>query len=150
MNAPTRKLKVMKSILIIVVIFALGSCASNPASENNELLTSFAWTIEKGSIDGEMPKSSETYMFLTDGTYRFQSGEVKVNGKWRWTKEDEIYLQTDGMIMDGQVNSFDLATESYIRVVELTDRNLRTLERGKGDTWDSGFAKERNYTSQSL
>lgn len=108
------------------------------------------WTVQKGSIDGEMPKSTEKYKFLTDGAYILESGEIKVNGKWSWTKDGEIYLQTEGFTLNGQINRFDSSSNAYIKIVELTDKLLRTLERSEGDTWDSGFAKEKNYTVQNL
>ena len=140
----------MKSLLTIAVTLVLFSCGKNSSADRNDLLTSLTWTVEKGSIDGDMPKSTEIYKFLTDGTYLLQSGEIKVNGKWSWTKDGEIYLQTEGLTLSGQVNKFDSNSNSYIKIVELTDKTLRTLERSEDDTWDSGFAKEKSYAAQSL
>jgi hypothetical protein len=73
-----------------------------------------------------------------------------VNGRWNWTKDGEIYLQTEGLTLNGQVNKFDSTSNSYIKIVELTDKTLRTVERSESDTWDSGFAKEKSYAAQSL
>lgn len=140
----------MKLLLTIALTLLLLSCEKNSSADKNDLLTSLAWTIEKGALDGEMPKSTETYKFLADGTYLLESEGIKVNGKWSWTKDGEIYLQTEGLTINGQVNKFDKASNSFIRVVELTDKTLRTLERAEGDTWDFGFAKEKNYSVQSL
>jgi hypothetical protein len=138
----------MKSLLITALTLAMLSCGQN--TDKKELLTALTWTIEKGSIDGEMPKATETYRFLPDGTYALESENITVHGKWRWTKDDEIYLQTEGLILNRQVTNFDQSSNSYIRVVELTDRTLRTLERSEGDSWDSGFAKTKTYRTQEL
>lgn len=140
----------MKSLFTIAVTLVLFSCGKNSSSDKNDLLTSLKWTVEKGTIDGDMPKSTETHKFLTDGAYLLESGEIKVNGKWSWTNEGDIYLQIEGLTLNGQVNKFDSNSNSYIKIVELTDKTLRTLERSEGDTWDSGFAKKKRYTAQSL
>jgi len=106
--------------------------------------------MEKRSVDAELQKPVELYQFLTDGTFLLESGEIKVNGKWRWTKDSEIYLQTEGLTVNGKINKFEPGTNAYIRIIELTDKTLRTLERNDGDTWDSGFAEEVNYTAISM
>ncbi|HTJ50113.1 MAG TPA: hypothetical protein VL443_11700 [Cyclobacteriaceae bacterium] len=140
----------MKTLLTITFALVLFSCGKNATSDKNDLLTSLNWVVEKGSIDGETPKATEIYRFQTDGTYLLESGEVKVNGKWNWTSEGEIFLQTEGMTINGHVNKFDKSSNSYLKIVELTEKTLKTLERNDGDTWDSGFAKEKNYSAQRL
>src|SRR4051812_35863360 len=104
----------MKSLLTIVAALVLFSCGKSSSSDKNDLLTSLAWTVEKGSIDGDMPKATEVCKFLADGTYLLESGEIKVNGRWNWTKDGEIYLQTEGLTLNGQVNKFDSTSNSYI------------------------------------
>lgn len=140
----------MRSILTILAALVLISCGKNASSDKNDLLTSSTWTIEKGSVDGEMPQLTETYKFLTDGTYLLEAGEVKVNGKWKWTTNREIYLQTEGLTANEQTDKFESSSNSYIKIIELTDKTLRTLERHETDTWESGFAKERSYTAKRL
>jgi hypothetical protein len=138
----------MKSLMTIILTLLFFSC--NNSTDKNELLTSLNWVVDKGSVDGDMPKETEKYKFMNDGTYLVEAGEVKVNGKWSWTKDGEIFLQTEGITINGQLNKFDKSSNSYLRIVELTDKTLKTLERAEGDSWDSGFVKEKKYSAQSL
>lgn len=133
----------MKSLLKITLVLVLFSCGRN--SEKNDLLTSSAWTSESGTPDG-----TSTQKFLHDGTYFLEVGGNKVHGKWNWTKDGEIYLQAESITINGKENHFNSGLNTYIKIVELTDKTLRTVERGEGDTWDSGFTKEHSYTAQSL
>lgn len=140
-------MRMLSTLALTVVLY---SCSLTTGSSNDQLLTAFKWSIEKGSIDGTMPQSTEYHTFLTDGTYQLESGDTKVNGKWNWTNDNEIFLQTEGVTINGQTNTFDKKSNGYIKVLELTEKTLKTMERGEGDSWDSGFAKERSYRAQSL
>jgi hypothetical protein len=51
-------------------------------------------------------------------------------------------------MIDGQINKLDSNVNSYIKIIEITGKALHTVERGEGDTWDSGFAIEKTYTAQ--
>jgi len=142
----------MRLLLTVVSILALVSCGRNSLSDKNDLLTNSIWTIER-NVNNE--KTFDAYRFKNDGTYLAtyklsKSEEIKVNGKWNWTKDGEIYLQTEGVTVKGEANDLDKKIISHIKIVELTGKNLRTLERHEDDAWDSGFAKEINYTSKNL
>lgn len=137
----------MKSLLPIAIVLFLFSCGKNSNSERNDLLTSLSWTIERASLDGRPTNAVETHRFVDDGTYTLESGEVKVNGNWEWTEADVIHLHLESLTINGETNTYDVQPAYYIKIVELTEKTLRTLEKGEGDSWDSGFAKERTYAA---
>lgn len=133
----------MKHLVTIVLLIGLCSCENNP-TERSELLTSFTWVMDTGAPDKEM-NTTERYTFRKDGTFYLESGEVRAFGTWKWNQENEIHLRTDGIVINGQSNRYDKSFDSNMRVLQLANRELRTLEKSEGDDWDSGFAKERSY-----
>jgi hypothetical protein len=136
----------MKTVFLFTLTAILISCSTNQVSERGELLTSIHWTIEPSSpANAEKPNQKVTYRFFNDGTYTLRTEEVGVNGKWSWASEDEIYLEETAIVINGQANKFDASIKHYIRVIEISDKIFRTVERHEGDSWDSGFAKEINY-----
>ncbi len=138
----------MKSLSTIIILMLILVSCGNSNTARNELLTSAIWTIEGASLDGST-KPIETHQFLADGGYLLESGEVKVNGNWEWSDDNVIHLKLESLTINGEVNKYDVQPGYFIKVVELTDKTLRTLESGEGDSWDSGFAKERSYASEN-
>jgi len=145
----------MKHLLTIALLLVVLSCGQNK-SNKSDLLTSSIWTIEKASVetlfgrDGDFPKMFEKYKFLTDGTCLLTAGETEIYGKWSWTKYDEIYIKPQGTVLNGQKIKADRSYGLNIKIVELTDKIFRTLEKGEADNWGSGIIIEGNYTALSL
>lgn len=137
----------MKQLLTITMLLFVLSCGQNNRSNRSHLLTSSSWTIEKGSVLGDF---TEKYKFLTDGTCLLTIGGTEVYGQWNWTGDDEIYVRPEGAVQNGQKIKADSSSGFYIKIVELTDKTFRTLERFEADNWNSGLVKERKYTSLSL
>ncbi|MEK6782760.1 MAG: hypothetical protein AABY93_13755 [Bacteroidota bacterium] len=147
----------MKQLLTITLLLLFLSCGQNSKSNRRDLLTSSIWTIEKASVetlfgrDGDFPKMFEKYKFLTDGTCLLITGETEIYGKWSWAKNDEIYIKPEGTVLNGQKIKADLSIYGLnIKIVELTDKIFRTLEKGEADNWGSGIIIEGNYTALSL
>ena len=138
----------MKSLSTIIILMLILVSCGNPNTARNELLTSAIWTIEGASLDGST-KPMEKHQFLGDGRYLLESAGVKVNGNWEWSEDNVIHLKLESLTINGEVNKYDVQPGYFIKVVELTDKTLRTLESGEGDSWDSGFAKERSYASEN-
>jgi hypothetical protein len=134
----------MKTLLAIAFTLILISCAKD-LNDKNSLLTSSTWTIKKTDS-----RAAEQYRFLSDGKYFIETNETVINGKWKWINKDEIFLEAEGLTIKGQANKLDAPLRSYIRILELSDKGLKTLERFESDAWDSGFAREQNYTAQIL
>ena len=145
----------MKQLLTITLLLVVLSCGQNK-SNRSELLTSSIWRIEKASVetllghDGDAPKMFEKYKFLTDGTCFLTTGETEIYGKWSWAKDDEIYIKPEGTVLNGQKIKADRSYGLNIKIVELTDKIFRTLEKGEADNWGSGIIVEGNYTALTL
>jgi hypothetical protein len=145
----------MKHLLTIAILLVVLSCGQNK-SNKSDLLTSSIWTIEKASVetlferDGGSPKMFEKYEFLTDGTCLLTTGKTEIYGKWSWAKDDELYIKPEGTILNGQKIKADRSYGVNIKIVELTDKIFRTLEKGEADNWGSGITLEGNYTALSL
>jgi hypothetical protein len=144
----------MKGLLSIIPFIIL-SCGQNNKSNRTDLLTSSIWTIEKASVetlferDGDFPKIFfEKYEFLTDGTCLLTTGETEIYGEWSWAKDDEIYIKPEGMVLNGQKITTDYGLN--MKIVELTDKIFRTLEKGEADHWNSGIILEGKYTASNL
>lgn len=137
----------MKSTaLLLMVCIAMISCNTLTQKGTSDLLTSTKWTVEqKQLLNGEMLTTLENYSFQKDGKYIFESGEAKVTGQWKWTGMDEIYLELKSITLKGVQQDFDNKQNYFIRILEVSEDKLRTLERFNGDSWDSGFAKEKTY-----
>jgi hypothetical protein len=146
----------MKQLPTITLLLVVLSCGQNDKSNRSDLLTSSLWTIEKASVeslfgrDGDFPKMFEKYKFLTDGTCLLTTGETEMYGKWSWAKDDELYIEPEGTVLNGQKIKADRSYGLNIKIVELTDKIFRTLEKGEADNWNSGIIVEGNYTSLSL
>lgn len=137
----------LSRILIIITCIALTSCDVDVQQESNELLTSAHWTIEqKPLLNGETPKFTEKYIFHKDGSYTLESGYITIGGQWKWTDQQEIYLQIKTLNIKGENMALNQKQNSYIRILEVNENTLKTLERYEGDAWDSGFAKEITYS----
>jgi hypothetical protein len=134
----------MKILLTIAITLILVSCTKD-LNEKNSLLTSIAWTIKKADS-----RAAEQYRFMSDGKYFIETNETVINGKWKWINEDQICLEAEGLTIKGQANKFDAPLRSYLKILELSDKGLKTLERFESDAWDSGFAREQNYTAKNL
>ena len=135
----------MKTAVLMLLSLILVSCSTD--SDKNELLTSLHWK-SKPNADGS--KATETLRFLNDGTFVSDAGAVKINGKWSWKNENEIYVEITGMTTGGQSSAFDKSSNYHVRILEISDKGLKTLELAEGDTWESGFAVEKKYTSLNL
>lgn len=146
----------MKKLLNITLLFIVLSCAQNNKSNKSDLLTSSIWTINKASVDTlfgrdrDFPKIFDKYKFLADGTCLLTTGETEIYGKWSWAKDDEIYIKPEGKVLNEQKIKADLSYGLNIKVVELTDKVFRTLEKGEADNWGSGTMIEGNYTASGL
>lgn len=130
------------SILLLTIALVIFSCAR----DKNELLSSKAWRLD--SQPGENQDAQEVITFSKDGTYSLASGKLKVNGKWSWKGDDEIYLVVDGISSDNGTATFDKTSNYNIRILEVNGSTLRLMEKGEGDSWESGFAKEKKFTAQ--
>jgi hypothetical protein len=133
----------MKTIQLLVLSLILVSCSKK--ASNNDLLTSTGWELTPDSAD---PSAPETIKFLKDGTYVLEAGNLKVNGKWSWKGDDEIYVAVDGLTSNNGAAKFDKTSNYNVRIKEISTNSLTILEKGEGDSWDSGFAKEKNYTAK--
>jgi hypothetical protein len=135
------------SKLFIIMALVIFSCARNTSGDKNELLTSKAWRL-----DAEQPNENqhpqEIITFSKDGSYSLASGALKVNGKWSWKTNDEIYLIIDGISSDNGDATFDKTSNYNIRILEIEGNHLRLQEKGEGDSWESGFAKEKKFTAE--
>lgn len=146
----------MKQLLTITLLLVVLSCGQNNKSNRSDLLTSSIWTIERASVktlfgrDGDFPNMFEKYKFLTDGTCLLTTGETEIYGEWSWTKDDELYIKPEGTIQNGQKIKADRSYGLSIKIVELTDKIFRTLEKGEADNWGSGIIVEGNYSALSL
>jgi hypothetical protein len=134
----------MKTLLTIAFTLISVSCTKD-LNDKNSLLTSITWSIKKADS-----RASEQYRFLSDGKYFIETNETVINGKWKWINKDEIFIEEEGLTIKGQANKLDAPLKSYIKILELSDKGLKTLERFERDAWDSGFAREQNYTAQIL
>jgi len=131
------------SILLLAMAFVIFSCAQN----KNELLSSKAWRLDTQSSGESQPE--EVITFSKDGSYNLTSGILKVNGKWSWKGDNEIYLIVDGISSDNGTARFDKTSNYNIRILEIDGNVLRLQEKGEGDSWESGFAKEKKFTAQN-
>jgi hypothetical protein len=134
----------MKTVFLLSLTAIMISCSTNPVSEKDELLISIQWTVES-PLNKEMSDKKETYQFFKDGTYALYAHDTRINGKWSWTSSNEIYLEEQEIVVSGKAYKFDSSNNRYLRVIELSDKTFRTIERHEGDSWDSGFAKEIKY-----
>lgn len=98
-------------------------------------------------LSGKMPRVTEYHTFNADGSYTLESGEIKINGQWKWVDESEIYLQINSIAVANRQDNFDSTKSSYhLRILEVSENKLKTLEKFETDAWNSGFAKERTYS----
>lgn len=138
----------MKVILLFTLTSILISCATAPVSKQDQLLTSIHWTVEPRSISNSGQTSSdekEVYQFFNDGSYVLFAHDTRINGKWSWTNSNEMYIEEHEIIINGKAYNYDSSNNRYLRVVEISDKVFRTIERHEGDSWDSGFVKKVNY-----
>jgi hypothetical protein len=135
----------MKTIKLLLLALIFVSCSGS--GSNKELLTSTSWTLSPTSADSS--KTTEMLKFLKDGTYILEAGDLKVNGTWSWKGDDEIYVVTQGITSDNGAANFDKTSNYNVRIKEISNKSLRILEKGEGDAWDSGFAKEKSYAAQN-
>jgi hypothetical protein len=112
----------MKTLLTIAFALILVSCAKD-LNEKNNLLTSITWTIKKAGS-----RAAEQYRFLSDGNYFIETNETVINGKWKWINKDEIFLEAEGLTIKGQANKLDAPLRSYIKILELSDKGLKTFQ----------------------
>jgi hypothetical protein len=133
-----------KLLVLALVIF---SCGRNASGDKDALLTSNAWRLDT-QLPTESQSLQEIITFGKDGSYNLAAGTVKVNGKWSWKGDDEIYLIVEGISSDNGTAKFDKTSNYNIRILEINDKDLRLQEKGEGDSWDSGFAKEKKFTAQ--
>jgi hypothetical protein len=142
--------KIMKLYIIFISsVIILTSCSNSESRKKAVSIAAHAWISEPNSNNAETSKVPEIYSFAEDGKYTMKAGDITVVGKWKWTKKDEIFLQINGIANHDKVNSFDVKQNYYIRITELTDNTLRTLERHEKDSWESGFAEEKKYNQGS-
>jgi hypothetical protein len=139
----------MKTIIILLAFTLTFVSCSQKKSDTNELLTSSSWVIDPAITEsGTASNKSEIIKFMKDGTYSLEAGGLKVNGKWSWKSENEIYLIIDGLTSDNGAAKFDKTSNYNIRVLEISNTTLRILEKGENDSWDSGVAKEKKYAAK--
>jgi hypothetical protein len=143
--------------LLSIILFVFLSCGQNNKLNRTDLLISSIWRIETASTktlfghDGDVPKLSEKYQFLADGTCLLITGVTEIYGTWSWTKDDEIYIKPEGKVLSGQKVKADFGTYGLnIKIVELTAKILRTLQKGEADSWNSEMVIEGNYSALSL
>jgi hypothetical protein len=127
-----------------LIALTLMSCGRN--TSNTELLTSSRWVFEPTANDDTT--KTETLKFAKNGTYTLEAGDLKVDGKWSSKTDDEIYLIVEGITSDNGTAKFDKTSNYNVRILEISDKSLRILEKGEDDSWDSGFAKEKKYTAK--
>jgi len=141
------KMKTKLTGILIILSLATISCNLDFQQQSKDLLTSITWTIEESPlINGEISKTPEShYTFHKNGNYTLDVGETIIKGQWKWTRRNEIYLELKSINAKGIQGDFDGKQNYYIRILEVSESNLKTLQRFETDTWDSGFAKERNY-----
>lgn len=141
----------MRIPLLAIVLFIF-SCTMDGNEEKEELLTSINWTIEQGTLPkGEVLNHKTSYTFSNDGRYLLKADQIEVNGKWSWVGDDEILLEIKGLNFNDEATQFDAKSNKYyIRVIELSDKVFKTLERHERDDWDSEFVKEINYIPVEL
>ncbi|MEO7988197.1 MAG: hypothetical protein ABI663_01570 [Chryseolinea sp.] len=133
----------MKTVFLPILMAIMTSCSTNPVSERDELLTSIRWTVDSQSK--ETLDMKEACRFSKDGTFTLEAHDTRVIGKWSWISSNEIYLEEQEIVISGKAYKFDSAINYYIRVIEISDKVFRTIERHEGNSWDSGFAKEIKY-----
>jgi hypothetical protein len=141
----------MKTFLIMFALALITFSCSKSSTDKNELLISAAWATDPTSLKSDDgTKAAEVIKFSKDGGYSLEAGNLKVHGKWSWEKEkdNEILLVVEGLTSDNGAVTFDKTTNYNVRILEITDKSLRILEKGEGDAWESGFAKEKQYLAQ--
>ena len=135
----------MKAVFLFTLTSIIISCSTNPVSERDELLTSIRWTVEPESLLNETSDAKDVCRFSKDGTYTLDVHDTRILGNWSWTSNNEIYLEEKEIVISGKAYRFDSSSNYYIRVIEISDKVFRTIQRPEGDSWDSGFAKEIKY-----
>ena len=138
------KIRIYFCLLLILYVLSFSCTSTDFQRENNALLTSTRWAAEEAIGNG--PKFSEVFSFQKDGRYTSEVGELKIEGAWKWTGKNEIYLQLTSLIVEGKHEKLHKSLNSYIRILKVSENKLRILERFETDSWDSGFAKEGTYT----
>ncbi|HEU5289748.1 MAG TPA: hypothetical protein VFU05_03835 [Cyclobacteriaceae bacterium] len=136
--------------LLIVLSIAIISCDMDIQQENNDLLTSSIWIGEREPLlNGAKSKWPDNHFtFHKNGDYTYEAGEIiKIAGKWKWIDKNEICISYESVTIEGKWFNFDEKNSYYIRILEISEGNLKTLERLGKDTWDSGFTKEKTYKS---
>lgn len=142
----------MRTALLIIIALFIFSCNLDSSEEREEMLTSVNWTMEQDLLpSGEVLNHKTIYNFKSDGTYLLVAGEIEVNGKWTWISGDEILLEIKGLTFNDEETQFDAKSNNYyIRVIELSEKVFKTLERHERDDWNSEFVKEVNYIPMEL
>lgn len=137
-------------IILIILNLFFNDVSTERCQISSELLTSYAW-IEQGA-DG---KYVVKHLFNKNGQYSATAGGDCFYGQWLWSGENEVYVAVEGIKSEKYSQEFNHGIGSsfqadYIRILEISDKEMRTLERIEGDAWDSGFAREGTYAAQEL
>jgi len=142
------KSKWLGSLLILCIVII--SCNPNIRKESNDLLTSTKWTTDYlKSHTFPLPEYPENHTFHKNGDYTFEGagGGLVVIGQWKWIGKDEIYVQWKSITVNDVGDNFDEKQSFYMRILEISKTELRTLVRDETDTWESGHATDVNYKS---
>ena len=62
----------------------------------------------------------------------------------------EMYIKLEGTVLNGEKIKVERSYGLNIKIVELTDKIFRTLEKGEADDWKSPTTIDGNYTGSSL
>ncbi|WKK82509.1 hypothetical protein [Marivirga arenosa] len=138
-------MKTKISGLLIIISIVITSCNTTNQQAKTDLLTSTNWLEETKTVKDGESKWQEYHSFHKDGQYSLKANEMTVTGEWNWTDDNEIYLQFKNIEIEGSENNLEDQQNYYIKILEVSENKLKTLERFEGDDWDSGFAKERNF-----
>lgn len=136
----------MTIALLILTLLSSG----HSTIQETEVLTSKKWLEYGDNLNNKV-----IHVFRKNGEYITKSGDISFTGRWYWTDNNEIFTLINEFKNDTVSYQFSeglgsLSPGSYIRITQLNDKELKTLERHEGDSWDSGFAKERTYLAQDL
>jgi len=138
----------MLRLTLILILFSGNSLTLNPQEKN--ILTLYSWI----KVDSNN-HPRETYTFFDNGQYSTELGKVKTHGQWLWTSNNEIFmlhrgLQIDTLSVKFQEGLGSTALGFYIKIVDINEKELVTLERYEGDSWDSGFVRKCRYLAKEL
>ncbi len=115
-----------------------------------DLLTSRSWA----KIDSSANHDKAIHHFHKNGQYVFETWNIQFIGKWVSIAPDEISFHHDWMKIDTM--TFQLSSglgypqSSYhMRILEISEVELITIEKHEGDLWDSPFVKKIRYIATS-